>query len=127
MADDALLQQLRDLLARGEKIEAIRVYRKASGAGLKEAKDYVEALQGGGPAPQQEDAFLQSLLDLMRQGQKIEAIKRYRERTGQGLKESKEAVEALARRSGLPVSSSGCGPDAAVFLLGTGLVWAIWR
>lgn len=32
---------------------------------------------------------------LMRQGSKIEAIKLYRERTGVGLKEAKDAVEAI--------------------------------
>jgi ribosomal protein L7/L12 len=34
-----------DALKRGEKIEAIKRYREATGAGLKEAKDYVEAVQ----------------------------------------------------------------------------------
>ena len=37
------------------------------------------------------------LLALLRQGQKIQAIKLYRERTGVGLKEAKDVVEALAR------------------------------
>ena len=31
-----------DALRRGKKIEAIKEYRAVSGAGLKEAKDYVE-------------------------------------------------------------------------------------
>lgn len=34
-----------DALRRGKKIEAIKEYRAATGAGLKEAKDYVEELQ----------------------------------------------------------------------------------
>lgn len=34
---------------------------------------------------------------LLRQGRKIQAIKLYRELTGEGLKESKEAVEAMER------------------------------
>ncbi len=38
------------------------------------------------------------LLDLIRRGEKIQAIKLYRERTGIGLKEAKEAVEDLAHR-----------------------------
>lgn len=59
---------------------------------------------------------------------KIEAIKIYREATGLGLKESKEAVEAMQRGaapndSGSPstsrpgVESRGCGPSAAVLCL----------
>jgi ribosomal protein L7/L12 len=35
---------------------------------------------------------------LIREGRKIEAIKLWREATGLGLKEAKEAVEALERR-----------------------------
>jgi ribosomal protein L7/L12 len=34
-----------DALRRGEKIEAIKEYRAATGGGLKEAKEYVEELQ----------------------------------------------------------------------------------
>jgi len=124
-------EQLRDLLARGEKIEAIKLYREATGAGLAEAKQYVERLEAGqaagGPPPGLDDAFWQSLVELLKQGQKIEAIKRYRERTGAGLKESKEAVESLTRQSGLPVGS-GCGSAAATLLLLAGaLAWAALR
>jgi ribosomal protein L7/L12 len=35
---------------------------------------------------------------LLRRGNKIEAIKVYREKTGAGLKEAKDAVEAIERR-----------------------------
>lgn len=38
---DAKLLELRNA---GQKIEAIKLYREQSGVGLKEAKDYVEAL-----------------------------------------------------------------------------------
>jgi ribosomal protein L7/L12 len=34
-----------DALRRGQKIDAIKAYREATGAGLKEAKEYVEELQ----------------------------------------------------------------------------------
>jgi ribosomal protein L7/L12 len=34
-----------EALGRGEKIEAIKEYRSATGAGLKEAKEYVEEVQ----------------------------------------------------------------------------------
>ncbi len=39
------------------------------------------------------------ILEALQQGNKIEAIKRYRELTGAGLKESKEAIEAIRVRS----------------------------
>ncbi len=38
-------QPVIDALRRGKKIEAIKEYRAATGAGLQEAKDYVEELQ----------------------------------------------------------------------------------
>ncbi|NBV23128.1 MAG: hypothetical protein EBS05_14570 [Proteobacteria bacterium] len=68
--------------------------------GLAEAKDWVERLD---PATGQEppviavEAALAPVADLLFTGQKIAAIKHYRERVkpGAGLKESKEAVEKL--------------------------------
>lgn len=39
------LQEIRQVLAGGKKIQAIKMYREHTGAGLKEAKDAVERLQ----------------------------------------------------------------------------------
>jgi len=36
---------VRDLLRSGRKIQAIKAYREATGAGLKDAKDYVDGMQ----------------------------------------------------------------------------------
>ena len=47
---------------------------------------------------------------LVLQGKKIDAIRLYRERTGLGLKEAKDAVEALARGVAIPGTAI---PDAA--------------
>lgn len=44
---DNLSTELRDLLAAGQKIEAIKRYREATGVGLAEAKEAVEALERG--------------------------------------------------------------------------------
>ncbi len=57
--------------------------RKAAGAGPVQ-------VPGPGEMPEVED--------LMRQRRKIDAIKLYRERTGAGLGEAKEVVEAIGRR-----------------------------
>ena len=43
--DDAATDVVRDLIIRGQKIEAIRVYRQQSGAGLKVAKEAVDQMQ----------------------------------------------------------------------------------
>jgi hypothetical protein len=36
--------EILELMKSGQKIQAIKLYRKQTGAGLKEAKDYVESL-----------------------------------------------------------------------------------
>jgi ribosomal protein L7/L12 len=48
------------------------------------------------------------LLELLRQGKKIQAIKLYREMSLVGLKEAKDYVEALASRHQIPSQSAGC-------------------
>jgi hypothetical protein len=42
---DQILAELRTALFRGEKIRAIKICREATGLGLKEAKDMIEALE----------------------------------------------------------------------------------
>ena len=111
--------ELRTLLAEGRKIEAIKRYREQTGAGLAEAKQAVEALEQGEPPPAGEpaDSSLEAeVLALLEQGRKIQAIKLYRERTGAGLKEAKDAVEALGE-DGRIVTPSGSGCLGVVLLL----------
>ena len=117
-----LEEQLRLLLAEGQKIEAIKVYRERTGAGLAEAKDAVEALEAGQRLPSQaiDRGFESELVALLEQGQKIEAIRLYRDKTGAGLKEAKDAVEALAAKHGLPVGRSGCAGVVLLCLAGLG-------
>lgn len=68
--------------------------------------------------PQQPGSFEGQVLLLMQAGKKIEAIKIYRQETGSGLKEAKDAVEALvagqpiARRSGEFVETNGVDPNS---------------
>lgn len=103
-------ETLRTLMLQGKKIPAIKELRAWTAMGLKEAKDYVEALVpaplpgGAQPAdvaakpslplrPAQED----ELRALVAQGQKIAAVKRVRELTDMavGLREAKDYVENL--------------------------------
>lgn len=133
--------EVRNLLARGQKIGAIKVYREATGLGLAESKDAVEAIERAGdlePVPQRpaltHAVDEQLLRDLLAAGKKIEAIKVYREATGLGLAECKAAVEALERATSPPPQrpdrpahsvSSGCfGMLAAV---GLGGLWVVGR
>ncbi len=65
--------------------------------------------------------FDRSLVALLRQGQKIDAIKRYHRETGLGLAESKNAVEALAKRHGIEMPGSGCGTAVVALAIALGL------
>jgi len=108
--DDDLEERVRSLMDKGQIIEAIKLYRERTGAGLKDSKDAVEAIgRGQGPPGRQDDRdFQDELVSLLERGQKIGAIKLYRERTGAGLKEAKDAVEAIQWRQASP---SGSGID----------------
>jgi len=97
---------VRKLAAEGNKIEAIKAVREHTGLGLKEAKDYVEAIPNVVPLanfvqPQAAvdkadgEAMRQEAIALKAQNKAIEAIKLVRERTGLGLKEAKDYVDAL--------------------------------
>lgn len=123
--DPEFVAELLQCVRAGQKIEAIRRFREATGSSLVEAKDAVEALEAGrqiargdGPPPPASIAD-NEILELLRRGNKIAAIKLYRERTGDGLKDSKEAVEALGRAHGISSPQGvGCGGAAIMLLLG---------
>ena len=42
---DAVVQEIGNLIRAGQKIQAIKLYREHSGKGLKEAKDFIDALE----------------------------------------------------------------------------------
>lgn len=102
-------QQLKEVLRlvrSGNKIEAIKRYREIFGVSLKEAKDAVDQLESGQSISFQHVQFsnsnsgdnqLNEILRLARNGNKIEAIKRYKETFDVGLAEAKDAVERLER------------------------------
>src|SRR5712692_4505776 len=116
-------KSVQELLREGRKIEAIKRYRQENGVGLKEAKDAVDRMAVGIPLPNRQndfdfngkqpadgddihDSFGESsnytsdtlnveIRNLLRARRKIEAIKRYREARGVGLKEAKDAVDRI--------------------------------
>jgi ribosomal protein L7/L12 len=103
--DPAAENELREMVARGQKIEAIKRVRELTGLGLKEAKDYVEQLPQGTtdiasiPAAEtriDQGAVEQQARALLAGGDTIAAVKRVRELTGWGLKESREFVQSLS-------------------------------
>jgi len=110
------IQMLKNLVRRGQKVEAVKRYREQNQVGLAEAKRYVDALDDSEPAPARlnrkvdlilnrleipyEGVSLQPALQaqirsLLRAKNKLEAIKIYRAATNASLAEAKTAVEAL--------------------------------
>ena len=131
MSDAGNLEtEIREFLAQDRKIDAIKLYRERTGAGLAEAKQAVEGIERGSPRPETPaaddgfDEFAAQLIALLEAGRKIEAIKLYRARTRVGLAEAKAAVEALAAQRGIVAAKAGCA--GALLALAAGL-WAAWR
>ena len=95
-------ERIAELIEQGRKIEAIKLLRETTGVGLAEAKEQIERLTAeaaGQPAPAERPGLdtkgvPEDVLALARAGQKLEAIKALRERTGAGLKEAKQQIEA---------------------------------
>jgi len=98
---DPLPGDVVEAIERGDKLIAIKLLRTATGAGLKEAKDAVEAHGRGGAstarsAPSGSRELSANVVEALDQGNKIEAIRRLRAETGLGLKDAKDAVEGKA-------------------------------
>ncbi|ABX02954.1 MAG TPA: hypothetical protein DEF47_02305 [Herpetosiphon sp.] len=96
--------QIQLLLSQGKKLEAIKHVRLQTSLGLKEAKDYVEAIERGQsplspvvvepPVLQLPEDLLREAQIVAQQGNKIQAIKMVREATKLSLKEAKDLVES---------------------------------
>ena len=107
--------QIRKMLAAGNKIAAIKLYREVTGVGLAEAKATVEAMQYRNyvdttPPPQtsESDSFLGNQIKrLLTERKKIEAVRVYREAYQCGLKEAKDAVDLIQAEIGREEYSSG--------------------
>jgi ribosomal protein L7/L12 len=107
-----------EALQRGKLIEAVKLLR-ASGIGLKEARDALAAHVGAAapptvkPAPDfsaRKSAVLPpDVIQALQQGHKIEAIKLLRNQTGLGLKEAKDTVDAYSRIHVMPAEGLSPG------------------
>ena len=100
IADDYLLT----LLRQGEKLQAVKVYRDETGCSLKEAKDYIDHLEQDmryatlRKAPDMEPD--EEVLRLIRQGEKLMAVKIFKERTGCDLIVAKDLIDELYKQIG---------------------------
>lgn len=119
LSPDQQQQVLAEIRA-GRTITAIKLFREFTACGLKEAKDAVDRMAaglpadtessvasrgvfeaGGGsaaPAPSLDEPTLRQIETLLRSGNKIQAIKVWRDRTGGSLSDGKAFVENLQVR-----------------------------
>jgi ribosomal protein L7/L12 len=128
------LERIRAAISSGRKIEAIKIYREASGAGLAEAKEFVEAFAEDPNAVGQavrtlSDDDVEKIQAAIFAGRKIEAIKLRRDATREGLKEAKDFIEALEAelRRTAPASftapaAKGCGSAVICVVVILGIV-----
>lgn len=97
--------RIKNFILEGQMIKAVKEYRMATGAGLLEAKNYVDALtvsirEGKSiedykkPEPNNEEIEAK-VRKLVSEGQKIKAVKAYREATGCDLLTAKKYVDSL--------------------------------
>ena len=95
--------QIRELIAREQKIAAIKIYREATGSSLKDAKDTIDAIEmdvrvnfPANALVGELDPILENRIKQLLAGRKkIEAVKLYREAYNCGLKEAKGAVDVI--------------------------------
>ncbi|HEY8559717.1 MAG TPA: ribosomal protein L7/L12 [Pyrinomonadaceae bacterium] len=122
------IAEIQRLIQSGQKIYAVKLFRETFGVGLREAKEAVDAMEEGrsidlsgmrvatsfAPAGFRSNAEnIAEIQSLLRGGNKIEAIRRFREMTGVGLKEAKDAVEAIERGENLDISKMQAQSSAA--------------
>ncbi|MCC7359750.1 MAG: zinc ribbon domain-containing protein [Anaerolineales bacterium] len=124
------------LLREKQRVEAIQFYHERVGGSIGEAVEAIEAIEAGlkdaaAPLPPPlarptPSADISAIMDLLRRGNRLEAIRRYREQTGSDLQRSVTAIEGLERQMGRGRTRTvrgrgGCALVAAVivsFVLG---------
>jgi ribosomal protein L7/L12 len=104
-------KDIRELLAERQKIMAIKIYRQVTGAGLKQAKDAVEAIEAGGtldasqlgplanlvPTPVDDASAFSQATQLLKKGDKITAIRLLRNHFDVSLMVAKDAADRLEK------------------------------
>lgn len=111
--------EVRALMGRGQKIEAIKLVRTLYNCGLKEAKDWVEAIERGerpalpGAAARSRDTGLAAeVREMLARADNIGAIKLVHDRLGCGLLRAREWVEAIGRGEDPPAPIPEAPPSS---------------
>ncbi len=106
LTDDQISKLLYELRA-GRKLAAVKLYKEWTGSSLLVAKNSVESLaegkvkSGDDLYSNLDEKVMDDVLDAIQKGDKLEAVKRYKESSGASLMESKEFVERLMSELGI--------------------------
>ena len=119
------VQKIHALLHEHRKIDAIKLYREATGSSLAEAKEAVEEMAVNEAVKPPDDVrdydnpvLTSRIKSLLSRNRKVDAVKIYREEYGVGLKEAKDVVDriqATMKQSGtsMPYESAISGDPFA--------------
>ena len=89
---------VRDLIAEGRIDEAVKVYAAFMGVDEFTARNAIDQMQRADEAETRlSSEGMDKVWSLLNSGNKIEAIKAYREMTGLGLKEAKDEIDRMER------------------------------
>lgn len=127
LADDVFRQELLRLVDARQHVQAVAAYRRRTGVDLDAAKQAIEELERDRDfdvAPTDPDLEW-AVIACLERGAKIEAIKLYRDKTGAGLKEAKDAVEAIEARVGLGPVPAGSRGGCLGMVLALSLIVAV--
>ncbi len=124
---DSQISQLRDELSNRRKLAAVKLYKEWAECSLLEAKNFVESLADGNVATGDQtgsnldDRVMDRILDALQKGNKLEAVKLYKESSGLSLMESKKFIEKLMSELGVEDSKgSGCAGMILAALITSG-------
>lgn len=88
-----LENKARLLIFKNKKIEAVKIIKEGANIGLKEAKDYVDALTVTAKSNRILEDYNVLIKSLLSEGRKLEAVKVYKENTESSLEESKDYID----------------------------------
>jgi ribosomal protein L7/L12/outer membrane protein assembly factor BamB len=121
-----IIQSIQEKAVAGDEIEAIRILRSTFVIGLKDAKDLVEAIQRGEEvdirdlelvkppsihSASLDPSSMNRMMELILSGNKIEAIRLFRQSTGAGLTDSRDAVDAIEAALSAPQTEMSLEPQ----------------
>ena len=87
--------QIKDLVFQNKKIQAIKLYREYHNVGLKEAKEAIDRMSVIKSEQELNNSSDKEIQELVTQGQKIKAIKLYRELYNVDLKTAYEEINKM--------------------------------